>query len=85
VPDTEKTRVFTVVNSDGKRYDVDLTHDDAIEFAMIAASDFGVGESDAVTFDPDLAKKDISGEGDVKATRKSAKKTAAKSENKSEK
>jgi CRISPR-associated protein Csb1 len=69
-------RKTTLVNADGTRDDFKLTHDHAIAFAKLAAKDFGVGESQNVKFDSDLAKKDIAGEGDVKATRKSKAKSS---------
>ena len=84
VPDPENPRSFRIVNADGKRHDFDLAHEEALEFAIDTANAFGVGESEVVNFDPTLAKKDIAGEGDVKATRKTSKKAAAKSESKSE-
>jgi CRISPR-associated protein Csb1 len=81
VPDIDRPRTFTLVNADGIRTELSLTHDQSIAFAKLAAKEFVVGESQNVTFDPDLAKKDIAGEGDVKATRKrSAKAAEAKPE-----
>jgi hypothetical protein len=61
---------MTIVHADGRREDFALTHQQAITFARLAAKDFGVGESQSVKFDSDLAKRDIAGETDVKATRK---------------
>jgi hypothetical protein len=58
---------------------LELTHDQAIDFAMLAAKAFGVGESQTVKFDPELAKKDIAGESDVKQTRKKSARNAAES------
>jgi len=77
VPDVENPRKATLVNADGKREDFDLTHEQAIAFAQVAAKELGVGESQSVKFDSDLAKKDIAGEGNVKATRKKAAKAVA--------
>ncbi len=76
VPDIDHPRTFTLVNADGTRSDVKLTHEQAIAFAKLAAKEFVVGESQTVKFDSDLAKKDIAGEGDVKQTRKSKAKAA---------
>ncbi|MCC7087073.1 MAG: type I-U CRISPR-associated protein Cas7 [Pirellulales bacterium] len=72
VPDIDNPRKVTLVNADGKREEFKLTHDQAIAFAELAAKEFGVGESpkEPVKFDPDLAKKDIAGEGDVAPTKK---------------
>jgi CRISPR-associated protein Csb1 len=77
VPDIDNPRKITLVNADGSRDDLKLTHEQAIAFAKSAAKEFGIGESQTVKFDSDLAKKDIAGEGDVKATRKKTAKAAA--------
>lgn len=76
VPDADKPREFTLIHSDGRREPLQLAHADALKFAIAAAATFGVGESLDVVFDKDLAKKDIAGEGDVKATRKKVAKKA---------
>lgn len=78
VPDVEQQKTITLVNADGTREIVKVTHDQALTYAKAAAKAFGVGESQAVMFDPDLAKKDIAGEGDVKQTRKGKARAAAK-------
>lgn len=70
VPDVDHPRTVTLVNADGTRQELKLNHDEALTFAELAAKAFGVGKSQTVKFDPDLAKKDIAGEGDIKATRK---------------
>ena len=70
VPDIDNPRKTTIVNADGSREDFRLTHEQAIAFARLAAKDFVIGEAQLVKFDSDLAKKDLAGEGDVKATRK---------------
>jgi CRISPR-associated protein Csb1 len=77
VPDVDNPRKVTLVNADGSRDDFKLNHEQAIAFAKLAAKEFGVGESQSVKFDSNLAKKDIAGEGDVKTTRKKAAKAAA--------
>lgn len=77
VPDIDNPRKATLVNADGSREDLRLTHEQAIAFARLAAKEFGTGESQSVKFDPDLAKKDIAGDGDVKATRKKTAKATA--------
>lgn len=84
VPNAENPRKTTLVNTDGSREDFTLTHEQAIVFAKLAAKEFGVGEPQSVTFDSDLAKKDIAGEGDVKVTRKKGARTAAAAEPKAE-
>ncbi len=71
VPDIDKPRSFTLVNADGKRSELKLTHEEVIIFAKLAATEFGVGASETVKFDPELAKKDLAGEGAAKKNRKS--------------
>lgn len=77
VPDIDNPRKAILVNADGSRGDFNLTHDQAITFAKLAAKEFEIGKAQSVAFDSGLAKKDIAGEGDVKATRKKAAKAAA--------
>ncbi len=77
VPDIDNPRKTTLVNADGSREDFRLTHEQAIAFARLAAKEFGIGEAQSVKFDSDRAKKDIAGEGDVKATRKKTAKVTA--------
>ena len=72
VPDVDKPREFTLIHSDGSREAIKLTHADALKFALAAATAFGVGPDRQVEFDKDLAKKDIAGEGETKATRKAS-------------
>lgn len=77
VGDEGNPKSIKLVYATGKREDLMLTHQQAIAFAERAAVEFKVGDSLSVKFDPDLAKKDLSGEGDVKATRKKSAKAAA--------
>lgn len=77
VPDMDNPRRTTIVSADGNRHDFELTHDQAVAFAKLAAQAFEIGEPRSVKFDADLAKKDIAGEGDVKATRRKTAKAAA--------
>jgi CRISPR-associated protein Csb1 len=77
VPNVEKPREFTLVHSDGTREAAKLTHADALKFALAAAKEFKVGEDRTVEFDKNLAKKDVAGEGDTKATRNAEAKKAA--------
>lgn len=69
---SDKTRDFQLVYSNGKREPQNITLADAYKFAVSAAKAFGVSKPRIAVFDPALAKKDIAGEGDVKATRKKA-------------
>lgn len=78
VLDSDQPRTMTLVNSDGTRTALNLSHRDAINFAKAAAKDFGIGANQEVTFDKDLAKKDVSGEGDNKASAKTKAKKGAK-------
>lgn len=77
VLDIDHPRTITLVNADGTRGELKIKHADALAFAKLAATTFGVGVSKTVKFDPDLAKKDIAGEGDTKATRRKTAKAAA--------
>jgi CRISPR-associated protein Csb1 len=77
VPDIDKPRTLTLVNSDGKRPEFALSHPDAIDFARAAAKAFGVNqEKVGVEFDKNLAKTDVT-EGENKAAAKAAAKKAA--------
>lgn len=79
VPDIDNPRKTMLVNADGSREEFKFTHDQAKAFASMAAKEFGVGESQSVKFDSELAKADIAGKGNVKATRKKTAKAAAES------
>ncbi len=77
VPDIDTPRTLTLVNSDGTREAIKLSHADALSYAKSTAKAFGIGKDQEVEFNKELAKKDVSGEGDTKATaKKSAKKAA---------
>jgi CRISPR-associated protein Csb1 len=78
VPDPDKPREFSLVRADGVREPSKLTHDAALAFAAAAAKAFGVGEDRNVAFDKDLARKDVTGEGDAEKTKKGKAKAAAK-------
>lgn len=81
VPDSDHPRTVTLVRADGRREALTLEHGEALAFAKLAADAFGVGDSLTARFDPELAKKDIAGEGDVKHPRKSqARATGRKSD-----
>lgn len=71
VPDAEHPRTVALVRTDGTRDALTLDHDASLAFARLAATAFGVGESLTVKFDPELAKKDLAGDGDPKRTRRS--------------
>ncbi|HTU23317.1 MAG TPA: type I-U CRISPR-associated RAMP protein Csb1/Cas7u [Gemmataceae bacterium] len=77
VPDVENPRQFILVHGDGRRDPAAVTHDAALAFASEAAVAFGVGEDKTVAFDKELAKKDVTGEGDAEKS-KTAKTKAAK-------
>jgi CRISPR-associated protein Csb1 len=78
VPDLDHPKTMTMVKADGQRDELKINRDQALTYAEAAAKTFAVGESMTVKFDPDLAKKDIAGEGDTKQTRKGRAKAAAK-------
>lgn len=68
---SEKPRDFNLVHSSGQREAQSLTLDDALKYATAVAKAFGVdAKEETVAFDSSLAKRDIAGESDVRATRK---------------
>lgn len=71
VLDAEKPRSFTLVQADGTRSELKLTHEEAISYAKDAATNFNVEKFNEYEFDPELAKRDIAGEGNVTPTKKS--------------
>ena len=77
VPDVDKPREFTLVHGDGRRESAAVTHEAALAFATAAAKAFGVGEDRTVAFDKELARKDVTGEGDSEKS-KTARTKAAK-------
>jgi CRISPR-associated protein Csb1 len=78
VPDADHPRTVTLVHADGKRDAITLKHDEAVAFAKLTAEAFRVGDPLTAKFEPELARKDIAGEGDVKPTRKSIAKAAGR-------
>ncbi len=79
VPDFDNPPTMRLVHANGKREEFALANEQALAFAKSVAGEFGVGGSQSVSFEPELAKNDIEGKGDTKATRKSAAKAKAKS------
>lgn len=59
VLDPEKPREFHEVYRDGRRAPSSISHDDAIRFAKVAATEFGVGDNRSVDFDRKKAKADV--------------------------
>lgn len=62
VRDPDKHREFSEVHGDGRRVDITMEHDEALEYAKAAASQFGIGGDREVQFDKEKAKAGISGE-----------------------
>ena len=75
VLDPEKPREFVEVLANGERITATLTHEQALGYARVVATDFGVGESRTVKFDGERAKKDVTGEGETKVKGKKGKKS----------
>jgi CRISPR-associated protein Csb1 len=75
VADPNKPGEFVEVFGDGRRVPAEVTHDDALAFAVTAAAEFKVGSDREVPFDKELAKKDVKREG---ADEKSPKKASQK-------
>lgn len=67
VPDIDHPRSVFLVNADGTRNELNIKHDEAIAYALLAAKVFGVGEGQSVKFDPSLAKKDLTTDEGKKA------------------
>ena len=78
VPDIDKPREFTLVHGDGQRQPAGVTHETVLAYAQETAKAFGVGEDKTVPFDKDLAKKDVTGEGDAEKSKKEKKATKEK-------
>ena len=76
VPDVDKPREFTLVHGDGRRESATVTHDAALAYAKEAAKAFGIGEDQTVAFDKELAKKDVTGEGEAEKSKKARAKSA---------
>lgn len=60
VLDGKHPREFVEVHGDGKRVDAAIEHGQALEYAMAAAKEFGVGPDRTVDFDKERAKNDVS-------------------------
>jgi CRISPR-associated protein Csb1 len=69
-PKPEQPGEFVEVHPNGERKACAINHDDALKYATVATESFGVGESKTVPFDPERAKRDVKGEGDVRKTAK---------------
>ena len=76
-PKPEQPGEFVEVYPTGERKPATITHAAAREYALEAASAFGVGEDRVVAFDRDRAKKDVQGEGETKVKGKKGKKSDA--------
>jgi CRISPR-associated protein Csb1 len=78
----DEPREFVEVYADGRRQPCDLTHDDAIEFAMAAAQEFEIGQSRVVAFEKERAKRDVKGDDKGKGkSKRGAKNNAEPSTN----
>lgn len=75
VTDTAKTAVWIAVRYDGCRDALALSHDDALAYAHVTATAFGVGEGGKSSFDDASAREAIS---KSKAERKRAQREKAK-------
>jgi CRISPR-associated protein Csb1 len=63
VANPEKSREFKEVYADGRRVDAAITHPEAVAYARLAMREFGVGESRTVKFSPEMAQRDLTGDG----------------------
>ena len=57
VPDCKKPRQFQVVNLDGTRSDIVITHDNAVAYARSAMKEFGISPNREERFNANLAEK----------------------------
>ena len=70
VPDPDKTAKWSLVERSGKRTEVDLNEQTALNYAKTAADAFGVGPSRQLSFDKKLAQEDAKKDKDKKAKTK---------------
>ncbi len=70
VPDVDKAREFILIHGDGRREQAGVDADSALAYAKEAANAFGIGEDQTVPFDKELARKDVTGEGDAEMSKK---------------
>ncbi len=77
----DQPREFEEVFPDGRRDSCNITHDEALEYATVAAQEFGVEEGRTIPFKKELAKCDVKADGDKKKSSKPAKKNEQANEN----
>lgn len=70
VLDPDKPREFVEVYPDGTRKPVALAAETVLTYAKAAAQAFGIGENQVATFDSQLAKQDLVGDGKPKKGKK---------------
>jgi len=71
VIDPEQPREFVEVYPDGKRKPCDVTHKEALSFAIEAAGEFETAGDQVVNFDKERAKKDVKDGGKKKKSKSS--------------
>lgn len=81
VSNPNKPSEYLEVYHDGQRKPCKIDHAAAIEYATLAAEDFGVGENRTVPFDREKALKDVKGEGAAKSKSKKSKKVDSEDSN----
>lgn len=81
VPDPDRPAVWNLVRHDGQRESSPLYHEQVLEFAELAAEEFGVGAEKTATFDAAKAKKAL---GQTKDERKKARRSRGKNAQKKE-
>ena len=70
VSDPDETAKWSLIERSGKRTEVDLSAQTALNYAKTAAKAFGVGPSHQLSFDKKLAQKDAKKDKDKKAKTK---------------
>lgn len=78
VLDPDKPREFSEVHGDGRRVPATVTQEEALEYAKVAASEFGIGKDQEVPFSKEKAERDISGDSESSAKSKSRASKAGK-------
>lgn len=81
VPDTSKTPQWELVHHDGKRETFSLNHENAFQYARLAANEFGVGQNREGTFDKKYAEERLSKSKEERKAEKRQRKAASSEEN----
>lgn len=78
VLDPDKDPELFLVHGDGRRVAITMSHNEALAYAKVAASEFVIGENHTVKFDKEMAKEDIDDDSGKKKKKKNTKPAEAK-------